>query len=59
MKSFVRFELNDKEKEAIKNVVQTVTCHCECREHNPCPFLMENGGCMLEALDDIIKDSEE
>ena len=58
MKTFVRFELNDKEKQAIKNVVQTITCNCECEDHHPCPFLMENGGCIIDALDDIVKDSE-
>jgi hypothetical protein len=58
MKKIVKYEFNDKEKEAIKNVVQTITCNCECQDHNPCPFLMETGGCMIEALDEILKDSE-
>ena len=56
MKTFTRFILSTEEKQAIKNVVDTINCSCECQDHEPCPFLMENGGCMLEALADIVDD---
>ena len=61
MKKITQFILNDKEKQAIKNVVDTIECDCDCGDkysNCQCPFLMENGGCMIEALDDIVKESE-
>ena len=56
MKTFTRFILSTEEKQAIKNVVDTINCSCECQEHEPCPFLMNDGGCMLEALSDIVEE---
>lgn len=54
MKRVSQFVLNAEEVQAIQNVVKTVHCDCECQDQEPCPFLMENGGCMLEALQDIV-----
>ena len=54
MKTFTRFVLSTEEKQAIKNVVDTIHCDCECQDHEPCPFLMDNGGCMLQAMEDIL-----
>lgn len=58
MRRVSQFILNTEEKLAIKNVVDTVNCECECQDHEPCPFLMENGGCMLQALEDILDEQE-
>jgi hypothetical protein len=58
MKTETKFILTTEEKQAIKTTVQTVTCSCECQEHNPCPFLMENGGCIIEALEEILDNQE-
>ena len=58
MKRVSQFILNTEERQAIQNVVATVHCECECQEHEPCPFLMENGGCIIEALQDILDKQE-
>ena len=63
MRTIVQFRLTEKEKEAIKNCIDTIKCDCECQDRgsglaNACPFLMENGGCMLEAMQDILNEQE-
>jgi hypothetical protein len=60
MRTITRFVLNTEERRAIKNVVDTIGCDCECEQRSDChcPFLMENGGCMLEAMKDILDEQE-
>ena len=63
MRAVVQFRLTEQEKQAIKNCVDTIKCDCECQDKesclaNACPFLMENGGCMLEAMQDILYEQE-
>jgi hypothetical protein len=60
MKTITRFVLTHEERRAVKNVVDTIGCACECEQRSDCncPFLMENGGCMLEAMKDILDEQE-
>ena len=55
-----RFVLSEKEKEVMKKVVETIKCDSECNydRYCNCPFLMENGGCMLQAFEDILDEQE-
>lgn len=60
MKTITRFVLNTEERKSLLNVVDTVNCDCECENYRECkcPFLMENGGCIIEALKDIVDEQE-
>lgn len=56
-----RFVLSEKEKEVMKKVVETIKCDSECNDDRycNCPFLMENGGCMLQAFEDILDEQKD
>ena len=58
MRTITRFVLTLEERQALKNVVDTVNCESECDSHKKCPFLMENGGCIIVALEEILDEQE-
>jgi hypothetical protein len=60
MKTITNYVLNAEERQAIKNVVDTIDCDCQCENYGECncPFLMENGGCMLEAMKEILDEQK-
>ena len=58
MRTITSFVLTLEERQALKNVVDTVNCESECDSHKQCPFLMENGGCIIVALEEILDEQE-
>ena len=53
MRKATYFILNIEERQAIQELLAAINCSCECQDHEPCPFLMKNDGCIIRVLADI------